>query len=379
MPAPLHLWLIAGEESGDTRGAELMRELAARHPGIRFSGAGGPRMAALAEGYFDNWIERAGVLGLWDVLKRYPYFRAKFHAMRKRIADTEPDAVVFIDYPGFNLRMAAALRRRHPEQKLLYYISPQVWAWNRRRIPKMARMLDLMVCLFPFEQKLYEASGLEAVFAGHPLIEELHGETPAPRDPNLLGFFPGSREREVKRLFPVFLKAARLVGESRPDVRFEVAAATVTHARWMRTEAESAGVSMDIRHGGAHGLMRRAAAGIVCSGTATLEAACLGLPYCLVYRVAWLTFEVGRRLVTTRFLGIVNILAGRQIIREFIQHFCTPFAVADEALRLLNSARAREQLQAELARVIGQLGGPGAAGRASDAILAKIRGQSTNS
>jgi lipid-A-disaccharide synthase len=177
-----------------------LREL---DPSLRFLGAGGPKMQVLAEAPFDNWIAEAGVLGLWDVLKHYGYFRRKFHAMLADIAREKPDAVLFVDYPGFNLRLARALRDRGFPGKILYYISPQVWAWNRGRIKKMARILDLMICVFPFEQPMYEASGLHTVFAGHPLLESLAREkTGAPREENLLGLFPGSRSREVKRIFP---------------------------------------------------------------------------------------------------------------------------------------------------------------------------------
>lgn len=367
------LWIIAGERSGDSRGAELLRELKARDPGLIIYGAGGPKMQAYATEPFDNWVEQAGVLGLWDVLKHYPYFRGKFNAMLANIARVKPDAIIFVDYPGFNLRLAKALRRKHPELKLIYYVSPQVWAWNRGRIPKMAKILDLMICIFPFEKQLYEASGLPTEFVGHPLIEELAREPRTiERAENLLGLFPGSREREIKRLFPVMLAAAKLVLKSRPEIRFEAAAANEAHADWMRQEAKAVGLDCDIQAGQAHELMQRATAGIVCSGTATLEAAFFGLPYCLVYKIAWLTFEIGRRLVTIRFLGIVNILAGRHVIHEYIQHFCTPFALADESLRLLNSAEARASLQKQLAEIIATLGGTGASAGAADAILRKL-------
>ena len=370
---PKSIWIVAGEQSGDARGAELLRELKARQPELKVYGAGGPKMRAYATEPFDEWIEQAGVLGLWDVIKHYPYFRKKFTAMQANIARVQPDAVVLVDYPGFNLRLAKALRVTHPKLKIIYYISPQVWAWNRGRIPKMAKILDLMICIFPFEKTLYEASGLPTEFVGHPLVEELaRNRQPIARQENLLGLFPGSREREIKRLFPVMLEAAKLVLKSRPEVIFEAAAANEAHAEWMRREAKAARVHCTVNTGQAHELMQKATAGIVCSGTATLEAAYFGLPYCLVYKIAWLTFEIGRRLVTIRFLGIVNILAGKQVIREYIQHFCTPFALADESLRLLNSAEARSGLQSQLAEIIASLGGPGASSGAAEAILREL-------
>ena len=296
------LWFVAGEASGDARAAEVMNVLGAIAPKIRFLGAGGPKMRAIAADPFEDWIAEAGVLGLWDVLKHYGYFRKKFHRMIEQIEETKPDAIVLVDYPGFNLRLAKALRARRFPGKILFYISPQVWAWNRGRIPKMARLLDLMICVFPFEKPMYEASGLHTVFVGHPLLEALAAEkSGVARDENLLGLFPGSREREVKRIFPIMVEASRLIRERRPDVRLEAAAASEAHADRMRQMAGD--LPIMIRSGTAHQLMQRACAGVVCSGTATLEAAFFGLPYCLVYRVAWLTFEVGRTTRRCRLPG----------------------------------------------------------------------------
>jgi lipid-A-disaccharide synthase len=362
------LWFVAGEASGDARSAELMRAIRALDPDVEFLGAGGPKMMPLAAEPFDNWVAEAGVLGLWDVLKHYGYFRAKFHRMLADIERLRPDAVVLVDYPGFNLRLAKALRARLPRLRILYYVSPQVWAWNRGRIPKMARWLDLMLCIFPFEKPLYEQSGLRTEFVGHPIVEQMaRDRIAAPREPDLLGLFPGSREKEVRRIFPAMVEAAHLVAAQRSEIRFEASAASEAHARQMRGIAGDAPI--EIRVGNAHELMQRATAGIVCSGTATLEAACYELPYALVYKTAWLTFEVGRRLVKIQHLGIINILAGRTVVKEFIQDAATPGALASEALRLLGDPAARGQLAGELAAVVATLQGDGASGRAARAVL----------
>lgn len=370
-----HLAIVAGEASGDTHGAALMRSLREQDPGIRFTGKGGPKMAAIAEasgGSLDDWIAEAGVLGLWDVLRHYGYFRGKFRGLLDKLAAAPPEAVILVDYPGFNLRLAKAIRKRRIPSRIIYYISPQVWAWNRRRIPEMARALDLMICIFPFEKTLYEASGLPTVFAGHPMAEELRPIPSSQRDDSLFGLFPGSREREVRRIFPAMAGAAALIGKSRPEIRFEAAAATPTHAELMNSMAQDAGVAITISTGVARDLMRRAGAGLVCSGTATLEAGCLGLPYALVYRVAPLTYEVGLRLIRIPYLGMVNILADRPVVREFIQHDATPAALADEGLRLLNHRESRERLSSELASVTSILGGEAghpASLRAARAVL----------
>jgi lipid-A-disaccharide synthase len=198
------IYFVAGEASADNHGAALMRSLRLLDPELKFIGRGGPQMQQIAGVQFNNWIGDAAVLGLWEVLRKYAYFRQQFDQTLTEIQESRPDAVVLIDYPGFNLRLARALRRQSQIQKIIYYISPQVWAWNRGRIRKMARFIDLVLCIFPFETDLYAASGLRAVFVGHPMIERLETQRiDAPRDPNLIGLFPGSRSREVRKILPV--------------------------------------------------------------------------------------------------------------------------------------------------------------------------------
>jgi lipid-A-disaccharide synthase len=387
-----HLAIVAGEASGDTHGAALMRSLKEADPSIRFTGKGGPKMADLANAaatasntsldHFDNWIAEAGVLGLWDVLCHYGYFKRKFDGLLAELAADPPQALILVDYPGFNLRLAKSVRKRGIPTKIIYYISPQVWAWNRRRIPEMARNLDLMICIFPFERDLYESSGLHTVFAGHPMAEELHAVPTEARDATLLGLFPGSRTRELLKIFPAMLGAAERVQRSRPDIRIEAAAATAAHAEILQKMAADRNLDITVSTAASRDLMRRAAVGLVCSGTATLEAACLGLPYALVYRVAWLTYEVGIRVIRVPYLGIVNILANRPVIREFIQENATPATLADEALRLLNSREARDRLSLDLATVVATLGGresSSASERAAAAVLECLDQSSTAS
>src|SRR5213592_463111 len=164
------VYFVAGERSGDNHGAALLKALRARAPEMRFVGRGGPKMRAVAGGKFRDWIDYTAVVGLWEVIRRYPFFRKQFQTTISEIDAARPSAVVLIDYPGFNLRLARALRAKFPELKIIYYISPQVWAWNRRRVSQMAQSIDLMLCIFPFEPELYEASCLRAIFVGHPMM-----------------------------------------------------------------------------------------------------------------------------------------------------------------------------------------------------------------
>src|SRR5436305_12706246 len=223
----MKIYFVAGEASGDEHGAALMRSLRDLAPDSELYGRGGPQMKAIAGDTISDWIGDAAVVGLWEVVKHYGYFREQFAKALVEIDAAKPDAVVLIDYPGFNLRLARTLRRRSPRLKIIYYISPQVWAWNRGRIAQMARYLDLMLCIFPFEAQLYNASGLRTVFVGHPMIENLvRRRTGEPRDPHLIGLFPGSRSREVKKIFPVMFKSAARILAQYPGTRFEIAAAS---------------------------------------------------------------------------------------------------------------------------------------------------------
>src|SRR5207248_1519049 len=226
------IYFVAGEVSADNHGAALMRCLRELDSELQFVGRGGPQMRAVAGEQFKNWIADAAVLGLWEVLRKYGYFREQFHETLREIRESKPDAVVLIDYPGFNLRLGRALRRQAARQKIIYYISPQVWAWDHGRIKRMAHFIDLVLCIFPFETDLYNQVGLRALFVGHPMIERLQDrKIDTQRDPNLIGLFPGSRSREVRKIFPVMLETVRELRKHNRNLRFEVAAASPELAR----------------------------------------------------------------------------------------------------------------------------------------------------
>ncbi|MEM1296385.1 MAG: lipid-A-disaccharide synthase, partial [Verrucomicrobiota bacterium] len=217
-------FLISGEVSGDTHGAELIASLRGGTESAHFTGLGGPRMKGEAPDVTD-WLDEAAVLGLWEVAKKYSYFSKKMDQTLEEILELKPDVLVLIDYPGFNLRLAKALRQRSYKGKIAYYISPQVWAWKRGRIKEMAKTLDLMLCIFPFEKELYEMSGLHTEFVGHPLIDELaEKRIDTKRDAHLVGLFPGSRNREVQALFPIMLETAKILHEKWPKLQFVTAA-----------------------------------------------------------------------------------------------------------------------------------------------------------
>ncbi len=340
----MRLFVVAGETSGDTHAAAQLADLRTRRPDLRITGLGGPKLHALCP-EVEDWTHQAAVVGLWDVLRRYGWFRRKFHQTLERIAREKPDAVLFVDYPGFNLRLAKALQPHRSQLKLLYYISPQVWAWNRARLPRMACWLDRMFCIFPFEKELYEKSGLHTDFVGHPMAAHLDILGDEHRNPDLLALLPGSREREVRKIFPALLAAAKVVLARRPRTVFASAASSDKLQHLMRELAAKSGVGCEVGLRSARHLMQTAAAGLVASGTATLEAALCGLPYALVYKVAPLTYLAGRVVIKVPHLGMANLLAGRKIIQEFIQQDASAANLAAESLRLLDDQAYRTTMR----------------------------------
>jgi lipid-A-disaccharide synthase len=370
------VYFVAGERSGDDHGAALLKALRACVPEMRFMGRGGPKMRALADGKFRDWIDDTAVVGLWEVIRRYPFFRKQFQATISEIEAVKPNAVVLIDYPGFNLRLAHALHAKFPELTIIYYISPQVWAWNRRRVSQMARSIDLMLCIFPFEPELYKASGLRAIFVGHPMTSVIpSGNAAPPRDDKLVGLFPGSREREVKKIFPVMRQAALELSQQDHDLRFVVSAASEPLAELIRADlyGKHATGKFSIVTGDARAVMGRVNVGMVASGTATLEAALSELPFVLIYRVAWLTYLAARLVVKVKYLGMPNVLANREIVPEFIQHKAQPRAIAAAMARLLTDKTERKRMLTDFACVAQKLGRGEASVKAAEAIVTELR------
>ncbi|WP_038165818.1 lipid-A-disaccharide synthase [Verrucomicrobium sp. BvORR106] len=372
------LFLLAGEISGDTHGSGLMRSLLELAGGeeVRFYGYGGPLMKEVGGEAMLDWVEDAGVVGLWEVLKVYGWFKQKMADALAIVASEKPDAVILVDYPGFNLRLAKSLREAGYDRPIIYYISPQVWAWKKGRVKTMAQLLDLMICIFPFEKELYEKSGLKTEFAGHPMVDRVKSLTKnISRQPDLVGFFPGSRANEVRRLFPTLIETARLLQSKRPGARFVVSAANARLAGLMEELADAAGFPEAkgwIEIGTVYDLMQQVQVGVVASGTATLESACFGMPYILVYQVNPLTYVVGRAVMRIKFLGIVNILAGRQVVQEMVQGDFRPEPLASGVLELMDEGAARSRLLQDLRETVDRLGEGGAYQRAAKAVWEQV-------
>ncbi len=366
------VYVVAGELSGDAHGAGLLRSLRTMVLDLEIRGAGGPEMAAVAGSGLRDWVEDAAVMGVWEVLKHYGWFKARFAEMLAEIQQFAPDVLLLVDYPGFNLRFADAVKLACPETRILYYISPKVWAWNKQRIPKMARLLDEVLCLFPFEPPIFQQVGLKATFVGNPLVDELEAQRISNMVPDelLVGLFPGSREREIARLFPMMIETAKRLKSWENSLSFEVPAASAKLAAQIHAQLAEAGVGdlVTVTTGGSHSLMQRAGCAVIASGTATLEAAYYGLPYCLVYRMAPLTYLMAKLLVKIELVGLVNILAGECVIEELIQSKAEPVGVSRALREFLESPAKREALRVKLAATTAMLGGLGAHERAARAV-----------
>ncbi len=364
---PSSLLVVAGELSGDMHAAHVIHELKKRRPDLRVYGIGGDHLRAEGMEILVDAREMA-VLGFWEVLKRYGFFKRVFEDLRRVAAERRPDAVLLVDYPGFNLRFAAAAKALG--LKVLYYVCPQVWAWNRARIPRMARIVDRLMAIFPFEPAVFTGTPLRVDFVGHPLVEtaqSARAEPPAalpwagaPR----VALLPGSRRMEVERLFPVFWAAAARVERAQPGASFLFAAASPAMADLMRRLVPEVGPGpsrVEIVTGSTRQILRQADAALVASGTATLETALMGCPMLVVYKTAWPTYWLGRMMVRVPYLGMVNLIAERELCPEFLQHRATPAALADALQPLLSDTPERRAMVQGLGEVVSKLGGGGAA------------------
>lgn len=380
-PEPGKVWIFAGESSGDLYGARLAEALRRRCPALQLQGMGGPEMArAGVEILVDS--SELGVVGLVEVLKMYTTFRRIFRDLVARAEAERPAAVVLIDYPGFNLRFAKQMKRRGIP--VIYYISPQVWAWGKRRLPQMAACLRRMLVIFPFEVELYEKAGLPSEFVGHPLLELLRPwrENPPPRDENLVLLLPGSRFSEVDRLLGPLLATAAELARRRPGLRFvvptpreRVRERVLAIIREQR--ASLGGLAVDVACGDTPDWMARASAGIAASGTVTVQAAMLGLPLVVVYRVNPLSYCMLRRLVKIPHFTMVNLVGGKLIYEEFLQGDVAPQVLVPALERILPGGARRAEVEAGMKLAVALLGEDRAASDTAAAAILRELGLAT--
>lgn len=361
------LMIVAGEVSGDQHAARLVRDLRAARGDVEITGIGGE--ALRREGVHTLYdVRDMAVVGFLEVVSRLAFFRRVFRQMTERLEFDRPDALLLVDYPGFNLRLAA--KARALGIPVLYYVSPQVWAWHKSRIPKMARILDLLMVIFPFEVEVFKGTGLKTVFVGHPLVESVKRtlarpspELPWPAGERRIGLLPGSRRQEIQRVLPAMLAAARELRRRDPATAFLIPAASAEIreqiARQLDALPPEDRAAVAVVDGQMREILRQARAAMVCSGTATVETALLQCPLIVVYRTAALTYWFGRRIIRVPWLGMVNLIAGRELCPEFIQGAARPGAMADAIEALAADTPERQVQLAGLAEVARSLEGQG--------------------
>ena len=361
--------VVAGEVSGDMHAAAVVAELRRRAPETSFWGIGGDHLRAAGMEILHDVREMA-VMGLPEVLRRYGFFRRVFAELAAEAARRRPDLVLLVDYPGFNLRFAA--RAKALGLRVAYFICPQVWAWHRSRIPSMAARIDRLLVLLPFEKPLFDGTGLRADFVGHPLVDAAAAARMEPT-PDLpwcgterVALLPGSRRQEIERILPALLDAAAALRARRPDAGFIVACPSDAIARQVESLAGGARPEgVRVVAGRTRHVLRQARAAWVASGTATLEAALMACPMVVVYRTSPLTWLLGRLLVRVPHIGLVNIVAGREVCPEYIQGAATPDALADALEPLIGDTPERAAMVRGLEEAAARLGPGGAAARAA--------------
>jgi lipid-A-disaccharide synthase len=372
---PLKVMISAGEASGDRLGAGLARALFKLHPGVEVFGMGGDEMADAGVRLVQHAAEVA-VVGFVEVIKHLPAIRRVMSRLETAVSEERPDVLVPIDFPDFNLRLA---QRVAPSGvPVVYYVSPQVWAWRRGRVRGMRRLVRRMLVLFPFESVFYEAEGVPATFVGHPaaaLNPRAVRDALLPRvglDPArpVVALLPGSREGEAGRLFPILLDAARVLRRSHPSVQFAVPKARTISDGFLEGLAAGAGMSSLVTSEGEYpGILEVADAGAVASGTATLDAALAGLPFVAIYRMQPLSYLIAKALVSVDHIALPNLVAGARIVPELVQSACTPEAIAHELGRFLDEPARAGALRSGLSGVRARLNGDGAFDRAATAVL----------
>jgi lipid-A-disaccharide synthase len=366
--------MIAGEASGDLHGAGVVRELKKRIPSLEIFGVGGDKMQREGTELVAH-ISGLSFMGFTEVVKNFSAIRTLARKLETLLKSRRPDVVVLIDYPGFNLRFARRAKRHGI--KTLYYISPQVWAWNKRRVKSMKRRVDAMKVVFPFEVDIYKREGINVEFVGHPLAEML-GSTSSREefyrthrlDPNkkLLGLFPGSREQEIEKILPTMVRAAMNLQQLRP-VQVALGVAPNLGSGLIRRYVPEASAIALIENA-TYDLMHHADVAIVTSGTATLETGWFGTPMVVVYKTSPLTFLIGRLLVNVANIGLVNIVAGATIVPELVQHQLTTQRLVEAVSRIFDDNTYTHKMKSELHSIRKKLGMPGASARVADGIIA---------
>lgn len=370
-----HLIIVAGEASGDDRAAELVAALKEYDPSFSFSGLGGKKMADQGvDIYFD--LASVAVVGFTEIIKHFKTIKNAFHLVLKKVDEQKPAAVILVDYPGFNLRLAKELKKRNVP--VIYYVSPQVWAWNAKRIDLIKKVVDQMIVFFKFEETLYAHHDYSVDFVGHPLVDKV--KTNVTQDAFLkkiglsangrtIGILPGSREKEVQVIFPVMLKAAQYLYQKNPAFQFLAFKAPTISEHNFNQYVKNISLPIKIISEDIYNGINACDFCLVASGTATLETAILKKPMIVIYKTSLLTWALAKCLVKISNIGLVNVVAGKRIVPECVQFDATPENIAYQTIGLLSDDEKIKNTIQALSDVKDALGAPGASVRAAQKII----------
>ncbi|MDD5423534.1 MAG: lipid-A-disaccharide synthase [Candidatus Omnitrophica bacterium] len=371
----MNILIVAGEPSGDLHASNLVKDLRSMQQGLSFFGLGGElSKEAGVEVVFD--ISKLALVGAVEVVKNIATVGKAYKAVMSKIDAQKPDLAILVDYPGFNLRLAKALKKR--SIPVVYYISPQIWAWGFDRIEIIKRCVKKMVVFFKFEEELYKKYGVDAEFVGHPLVDIV--KMTLPRDDVMKAYdllkgkktitlLPGSRSLEVKSFLPVMLSAAGILNDKLKGAQFIIARHPGLPLSLYEEAIGKSGLDARIATSDTYNIVGASDFAIVASGTATLETAMIGTPFVLMYKASFITYLLYKAVMRSPFLGLANIIAGKEVAPEFLQYDATPEKIAAKAFEIIEDAGKMAAMRSELQVVKTSLGGPGARMRAAKAIL----------
>lgn len=373
--------IVAGEASGDMHGAKLVHAMLQRDPNLLFRGVGGEALRAAGVDILYD-ASKIAVVGLVEVFAHLQDIRATLNGLTRQLKEQRPDLLILIDFPDFNLMLAK--RAKKAGIPIFYYISPQVWAWRAGRVQKIARLVNKLAVILPFEKPFYQQRGMQHVeFVGHPLLDTVHSHVSKDVfrqnrqiDPAkvLIGMLPGSRTKEISSMLPVFIEAAKLIKQQKREVCFAIAVAPTIHKEQLGiSEALSEELGLTIINEERYDMMAACDLVMAASGTVTLELAILNVPMVVAYRISPVTYFLGRRLIKVRYAALVNLVADKEVVPELLQDDCTGAKMKDAMLAIWPGTAGHEQMRKELRSVCRLLGKPGASDKAAGYALQTMR------
>lgn len=378
-------FIIAGENSGDLHASNLVKELLRLCPQATFYGLGGEQLKQAGVKLLFNIVDSLAIVGFVEVIIKLQKIKKIFSATVKFLEQERPDAIILVDYPDFNLRIARIAKQLGIT--VFYYISPTVWAWRRGRIKIIAKYVDKIMVILPFEEALYKAAGVDVSYVGHPLLDVMNLTMSKEEvfrhfnlDPNkkLIGLLPGSRKAEIERHLPVMLGGAELIKQKMPDVQFVIPRASTIKRELIDFYLSSSPLKVTVVDQYRYNVRSAMDFSIVASGTATLETAFLGCPMLIIYKTSFINYLIAKSFINFPYIGLVNIVAGNMLVPELIQYEATPHNIAEKTIQLLNDPETLAIIRYEMRKIKEKMGGPGASRRTANIILDYLQSHKKN-